>query len=56
MTNLASHTLEIQTYLVFRFIIILLITKNITKNITKIITKVVFFLNKLAKIFRKLVC
>jgi len=49
MTNLASHTLEIQTYLVFRFIIILLITKNITKNITKIITKVVFFFKQTSK-------
>ena len=36
MTILASHTLEIQNYLFFRFIIILLITKNITKIITKI--------------------
>ena len=36
MTILANHTLEIQNYLFFRFIIILLITKNITKIITKI--------------------
>ena len=35
MTILASHTLEIQNYLCFRFIIILLITKNITEIITK---------------------
>ena len=38
MRILASHTLEIENYLFFRFIIILVITKNITKNITKIIT------------------
>ena len=35
MTILASHRLEIQNYLCFRFIIILLITKNITEIITK---------------------
>ena len=32
MTISASHTLEIQTYSIFRFIIIFIITQNITKS------------------------
>ena len=37
MKILASHTLDIQNYSFFRFIIILLIIKYITKIITKIV-------------------
>ena len=40
MRILASHTLEIENYLFFRFIIILVITKNITKIITNFIESI----------------
>ena len=40
MRILASHTLEIETYLFIRLIIILVITKNITKIISNFIESI----------------